>query len=209
MKNFKSLVYVCVASIVLFGCTDEKPKVEKENAVPICFYSYNSGTTIMEWTAFKFTEKVPVKGTFSEINIEGTLESDDPMVILESLNFSIPTNSISSQNDERDGKIIKYFFGAIGTEKLTGKVVRLEKNGKAIVEITMNSSTKRVTGNYNFVDGKFDFSAVIDLVNWDAQGAIDALNTICKDLHTSADGKSKLWSEVELLFSTTLKSDCE
>ncbi|MFT5582308.1 MAG: hypothetical protein ACI9G9_001573 [Psychromonas sp.] len=36
-----------------------------------------------------------------------------------------------------------------------------------------------------------------------------ALNTICKDLHTGDDGVSKLWSEVDLNFSTVLQTDCK
>lgn len=210
MKKFKNIALAFSAAILLASCADETtPTVETEDESPVCFYTYNSGTTTMEWTAFKFTEKAPVKGTFTEINVDGTLESDDPMMILSSLSFSIPTSSISSQNEDRDGKIVKHFFETIGTDKLTGKVVKLDDNGEAILEVTMNKMAKEVKGKYTFTDGKFDFSATIDVATWDAIPGINALNAICKDLHTSTDGKSKLWSEIDLTFSTTLKSDCE
>ncbi|MGJ8661931.1 MAG: YceI family protein, partial [Bacteroidota bacterium] len=163
----------------------------------------------MEWTAFKFTDKAPVKGTFTEINIDGTLESDDPMALLSSLRFSIPVTSVSSQNEDRDGKIVENFFGTINTKDLTGKVVNLGEDGMAVLGITMNGVTKNVNGKYTFENDKFDFSATIDVAMWDAMPGIKALNTICKDLHTGADGVSKLWSEVDLSFSTTLKSDCD
>jgi polyisoprenoid-binding protein YceI len=210
MKNFKNIAIAFSAAILLASCGDETtPTVVTEDENPSCFYTYNSGTTEMEWTAFKFTEKAPVKGTFTEINVDGTLESDDPMVLLSSLSFSIPVSSISSQNEDRDGKIVKHFFGTIGTETLTGKIVKLGDNGEAILEVKMNNMSKEVKGTYTFEEEKFDFLATIDVANWDALPGINALNTICKDLHTSTDGKSKLWSEVDLKFSTKLKSDCE
>jgi len=210
MKKFKNIAIAFSAAILLVGCADETtPTVETEDESPTCFYSYNPGSTTMEWTAFKFTAKAPVTGTFAEINVDGTLESDDAMMLLSSLSFSIPISSINSQNEERDGKIMKHFFGTISTEQLTGKVVSLGENGDAVLDVTMNGMTKPVNGKYTFEDGKFDFTSTIDVAAWDAIPAINALNTICKDLHTSTDGKSKLWSEVDLMFSTTLKSDCD
>jgi polyisoprenoid-binding protein YceI len=210
MKKFKNIAIAFSTAILLVACGDETiPTVETEVDSPICFYSYESGATTMEWTAFKFTEKAPVKGTFTEINVDGTLKSDDAMVLLSSLSFSIPVSSITSQNEERDGKIVKHFFGTIATDNLTGNVVSLGENGEAIIDVTMNSITKPVKGEYTFVDGKFDFSATMDVSNWDAIPAINVLNTICKDLHTGMDGKSKLWSEIDLKFSTKLMSDCD
>lgn len=72
----------------------------------------------------------------------------------------------------------------------------------------MNNIAQEVKGQYTFVDDKFEFSATIDVANWNANSGITALNKICKDLHTGPDGVSKLWSEVDLKFSTTLASDC-
>jgi PBP1b-binding outer membrane lipoprotein LpoB len=210
MRKFKNIAIAFSAAILLASCADETtPAVVSEDVQLGCFYAYNSGSTTMEWTAFKYTEKAPVKGTFTEINVDGTLESDDPMMLLSSLSFSIPVSSISSQNEERDGKIVKHFFGTIGTKALTGKIVKLKKNGNAIIEVSMNNMAKEIAGSYTFTDGKFDFLASIDVADWGAISGIEALNTICKDLHTGADGKSKLWSMVDLSFSTTLSSDCD
>lgn len=210
MKNFKIFTIAISAAFLMTACQDETtPTVETEEQNPGCFYTYNDGSTSMEWTAFKFTEKAPVKGTFTEINIEGTKESDDPMTILSTMRFSIPVNSVSSQNEDRDGKIVKSFFGTINTERLTGKVVNLGSDGTAVLGITMNGVTKNVDGKYTFENNKFDFSATIDVALWNAIPGIEALNTICKDLHTGADGVSKLWSEVDIAFSTTLMSDCD
>ena len=210
MKKFKIFTIAFSTAFLLGSCQDETtPKVEPDQEKEICFYSYNEGATTMEWTAFKFTEKSPVKGTFTEVNVEGTLKSDDPMVLLSSLSFSIPVSSVSSQNEERDMKIVKHFFGTIKTENLTGKIVSLGMDGSAVLDVSMNGISKAVKGKYTFENEKFDFSATIDVANWNAIPGINALNTICKDLHTSTDGVSKLWSEVDLKFSTTLSSDCD
>ncbi len=173
-----------------------------------CFYSYNSGTTVLEWTAFKFTEKAPVKGTFNTINITGIEGSDDVKNLIESLSFTIETASVETQNPERNGKIAELFFGTISTPQITGKVKSLSDNGKATIEIKMNNMKQDVIGDYTLEEGKFSFTSTIDVMKWNAGKGIESLNTACKDLHTGTDGKSKLWSEVDLSFTTELSSDC-
>ena len=45
----------------------------------------------------------------------------------------------------------------------------------------------------------------MDLENWKAQAALDALNVVCFDLHKGVDGISKTWSEVKIEISAVLK----
>lgn len=210
MKKLQQITLFTFSIFLLAACGTESPKEGETDATEkeVCFYSYNEGSTVMGWTAFKFNDKTPVKGTFKEINVEGTLESDDAMALLKSLSFDIPVSSIESLDEDRNAKIIKHFFGTIATENLTGKILSLGNNGEAVLEVSMNNMKKKLQGKYTFVDGKFDFSATMDVANWGAASGIEALNTICKDLHTGPDGISKLWSEVDLTFSTTLMSDC-
>ena len=135
--------------------------------------------------------------------------SDDPKKLIESLTFTIETSSVETQNEERNGKIAKLFFTTIGTPQITGKVKSLGEDGNATVEIKMNNLSQDVVGSYTLIDGKFSFNATIDVLKWNAGAGIKELNTACKDLHTGADGVSKLWSEVALSFTTELSSDCE
>lgn len=210
----KSLLILSFASLFLSlssckGDTEEAAKKEVAEEGTACFYSYNSGSTVLEWTAFKFTEKAPVVGTFNEIVIEGMEKSDDPKKMIESLKFTISTISVETQNDERNAKIAKLFFGTIKTNNISGKVKSLSDNGKAVIEIKMNNMKQDVIGDYTLDKGLFSFSSTIDVMNWNAGKGIETLNTECKDLHTGADGKSKLWSEVDLSFTTELMSDCD
>jgi len=99
-------------------------------------------------------------------------KSDDAKKMIESLRFSIKTSSVETQNEERNGKIVKFFFGAVNTENITGKVKSLDKNGKAVILITINKIEKEVPGMYTLEDGQFDFTATIDLADWNAKDGI-------------------------------------
>jgi len=210
MKKHTLFLAFSALFIGLSSCGGDKTATEDATQQEKnCFYSYNSGSTVLEWTAFKFTEKTGVNGTFNKITIEGMEKSDDPKKMIESLAFSIETASVETQNEERNGKIVKLFFGSIATPMITGKVKSLSDNGKATIEIEMNKMKKDVVGQYTLENGIFDFSATIDVLNWNAGNGITTLNTVCKELHTGADGKSKLWSEVDLSFTTELMSDCD
>jgi polyisoprenoid-binding protein YceI len=210
MKKQNLFFVIILLFIGLSSCGgDKKATEDTSQEEKSCFYSYNSGSTVLEWTAFKFTEKTGVKGTFNKIIIAGIEKSDDPKKMIESLKFSIETASVETQNEERNGKIAKLFFGTIATPIINGKVKSLSDNGKATIEIEMNNMRKDVVGKYTLEDGIFNFTATIDVLNWNAGSGITTLNTACKDLHTGADGKSKLWSEVDLSFTTELMSDCD
>lgn len=208
----RSIIALAFAGLItgLTSCGGkEEQTTEQVKEEKACFYSYNKEMTVLEWTAFKFTEKKGVTGTFNEINISGIERSDDPKKLIESLSFKIPTATVETQNEERNGKIAKLFFGTIGTEEIKGKVKSLSDNGKATIQIEMNGMKQDVVGDYTLEEGKFSFNATIDVMKWNGDAGITALNTACKDLHTGTDGKSKLWSEVELSFTTELLSDCE
>ena len=209
----KKTIFLIAGMALVMGFTsckgDSKAETEVvENAEPACFYSYNEGTTKFEWTAFKTSAKVGVAGGFNDIEVTSE-DSDDPMIVLKSLAFTMKTASVETNNEDRNGKVAKHFFETINTSEITGNVVDIKDDGKCIIKITMNDLSVDVSGDYTFVDNKFTFDSMIDVASWNGIPGITALNTICKDLHTGEDGVSKLWSEVQLAFSTTLKSDCD
>jgi ABC-type glycerol-3-phosphate transport system substrate-binding protein len=79
MKKHILFLAISALSIGLSSCGGDKKTVEDSSQQEKnCFYSYNSGSTVLEWTAFKFTEKTGVNGTFNKITIEGMEKSDDP-----------------------------------------------------------------------------------------------------------------------------------
>ncbi len=196
--------------LVLASCGSEETVDEKvAPALEICYYTYDDETSAMTWTAYKTTAKVDVGGTFNEITITGDKSSDDPKKLIESLSFSINTESVETNDEGRNKKIASFFFGKMNEPAtITGKVKSLDDNGKATLEVKMNGVSTDVVGEYTLVDGTFDFNATIDVAKWDALKALQSLSEACREKHTGDDGILKTWSEVALTFSTQLASDC-
>jgi hypothetical protein len=195
----------------LLSCGQDKQKENQMNSDDGkgCFYSYNHSSSVLEWTAFKFTEKTGVKGTFNEIIVETPQGSDEPVSVLQGLKFKIPTSTVETQNEERNGKISGIFFKTFLTDTIRGSIKKIDlTKGTAAIVIEMNGKSKDVTGQCSLVKGQFSFTSSIDVNDWNGSEAIKALNTACKDLHTGADGKSVLWSTIDLSFKTELMSDC-
>ncbi|MDG1331627.1 MAG: YceI family protein [Crocinitomicaceae bacterium] len=198
-----------VGTMIFASCGGEAEEVEQEAPLEICIYKYNNGSSEFSWTAYKTTAKVAVGGTFNEIEITGDQSSDDAVALIESMKFSMNTESVETNNVERNGKIANLFFGVINTPTIDGSVKKLKDDGKAVIEVTMNGVSADVEGDYSLVDGKFSFNTSVDVSIWNAMLGIETLNEACYDLHSGDDGVSKLWTEVALSFSTQLESDCD
>lgn len=205
----KKFTYLLFAGLILSACGDKSTSENASASEEKCTYSYDSENDLLEWTAFKFTEKTGVKGTFNTVEVSSVSEADSPEDLISSLTFKIPTSTVETQNPERNGKISKFFFGTINTPEITGKLQILRKDGKAGFEITMNGKKVILLGDYTLTDDLFTFKSTLDVAAWDALGGIEALNKECKDLHTSTDGVSKLWPEVEVNLSAPIIKNCK
>ena len=209
MKSISVFVSIGMLLFVTSCGSNSEEEKKKEGEEKGCFYTYNHSSSVLEWTAFKFTEKKGVTGTFNEVIVESPEGSDDPQLLLSKLTFKIPTISVETQNEERNGKISGIFFKSLATDTIRGSVKQLDlKKGTAQIDLQMNGIRKNVEGICAFNDGAFSFKATIDVNDWNGAESIKALNTVCKDLHTGTDGKSVLWSTVDLSFTTQLQSDC-
>jgi hypothetical protein len=201
MKQFlKGITFV--AGLVVLAACGGKSEASKESTEKKT-YSYNHENSIMEWTAFKFVSKAPVKGTFNKIVVSSISEADNVKTLAESFGFTIPVNSIETQDESRNAKIVQFFFGTMQTTELTGRIVQLKEDGSAELEVTMNGITGIVKGTYEIVDANFAFKATMDISKWNSDKAIAVLNENCKENHTE-NGVTKVWSEVDLSFTTKL-----
>lgn len=187
------------------GSNETKEKEVKET----CTFQLDNSADSVKWTAFKFNEKAPVKGTFNNFEVTGISEAKSSKELIESLNIKIGTPSVETANPERNEKISKHFFETIATPEITGSVKKLINENEAEIEITMNGKAQIVKGNYTLSDDLFTFQATIDVLKWDAGKGLEALNKICYDLHKGTDGVSKLWSEVEISFSAPIIKNCQ
>lgn len=190
---------VVVAFFQLFSCSsDQKSEAQKVK------YKFDKSATILEWTAFKFTEKKGVTGTFDAVNYTSAEFANSAEELVKSLTFSIDVTKVNTDNPERDEKIKRLFFGVMNDGKISGKVLKLFGNGKAQILLEMNGKHLEVPATYLLDQGSFVLECKIDVADFGLTKGIEQLNEACKDLHTGSDGISKLWSEIDLFFSTEL-----
>ena len=207
-----SIIYFTALTLMFVSCkggTDEADQNQDE-AVESCTYSYDPTSSVLEWTAFKTTEKVAVKGSFNTLTVSGYNSSDDALKILKGVSFEIPVATVNSQNPERDKKITENFFGAMTNTPLISGELKSFDNGTVFLNVKLNDVVREVKGKYTLNEnGFFSIDATIDLANFNGKDAIASLNKICGKLHAGSDGISKLWENVDLHFETTFKKECK
>lgn len=206
LKNKISLL--AIGSLFLISCGGEVQEEVVVDTQSTCIYKYDESSTSVGWTAFKFTEKTGVSGVFDKVNVLISEPTDDLFKTLTGASFTIPVESVNSKNEDRDMKINAHFFGAMQSTDLISGLVKDINTSEAIVELTMNGISKDYTGQVVTEGETIAFSTTINLTDFEAEFAIDSLNTICQDLHTGKDGISKLWTELDIHVKTTLIKVC-
>lgn len=205
--------------LFLVACSGEESKDEqssnkegdnKEEKVEECTFMYDPASTVVGWTGFKFTEKTGVPGNFDRITVENVQNGNIPYEVLKNASFIIPVSSTNTKNPDRDMKIKNQFFGTMmDTETIEGKITSWEEgSGQAMLMLNLNGKEQEVEVNMMVEGEKVTLATTIDVASFNAQASVDSLNAVCKDLHTGADGVSKLWSEVDIKVETTLKKEC-
>ena len=170
-------------------------------------YTVEEKTTTINWIAYKTTNKVPVKGQFTKVNIENKKTSPTALEALNGLKFNIPVSSLFTNDTIRDGKLKKSFFGSMKNTEVISGTINMNNETSGHVELTLNGISQFLPITYVISDQMVTIEAVMDLDNWQAQLAIEALNIVCKDLHSGDDGISKTWSEVKIEVATYLKHE--
>lgn len=183
MIKFNKILITAIAIPLLFACN--KSITLDQNNVKV------------EWTAYKTTDKVPVKGTFKKVEVANVKEGATPEEVLNGATFTIPVSSLFSSNDERDTKLKQLFFGVMSnTELISGKF--MHKDNNSMLSIKMNGVTREIPVKTTFASNTFTMLGTLDLQEFNAQNAIESLNEACYDLHMGADGVSKTWDEVAI-----------
>jgi len=153
-------------------------------------YSVVEGTEEIKWTAFKLTEKVGVGGAFKIFKTSGYNQGSASVVELMQGSFiNIETASVFTNNEGRDVKIVNSFFGnMVETTEIDAEIVSLEgiDSGTALVRFKMNYvAVEKELSWKNEGDSLFKLKGEIDILNWDAQLALDSLNAVCSEKHKS------------------------
>lgn len=213
MKSIKNLALLLLSAAFLTSCGGETKKENEESTEAVketCTYSYIADSTTLKWTAYKFTKRVGVSGTFNQIAVNNTKSADNPMGVLVGADFSMQTSSVNSGDAERDPKLIVFFFKKLAnTDMITGKISSIN-DGEAVVTITMNNKTVDVVGKVVMEGNKVTLTTSINMTDFEGLDAIASLNEACSALHTAEDGsESKLWPDVSIVVYTVLKKECK
>jgi len=202
MKRIKFLALGLLV-IAYTNCKDVKKEKEAQpeevQATTSGEFSLVKDSTQVSFTSYKTTEKIPVGGKFTKIDITNSNSGDTVFEVLNGSTFSIPISSLFTNDatGTRDPKILQFFFGVMtNTEFITG-VFHVSDNDKYTIDVTMNGETSSIPLTSEMVsDTEYLFKGTMDLQNWKALDAVSSLNEACKVLHTGPDGVTKTWSEV-------------
>jgi len=198
MKKLVFYLMLLLLFVNITSCEKEKKK-EDSDKTEVTNYVVDAKNSIINWTAYKTTDKLPVKGVFDEVTLLLNEPAKNKEELLNGLEFEIPVGSINSNDSIRDFKLVKFFFEAMeNTLSLKGKFTKAE-NGKGIIDLKMNGISSELPFSYQINDNIITINSTMNLDNWKAQLAIESLNKVCNEKHKAADGISKTWSEVALM----------
>jgi hypothetical protein len=209
-----------ISSMLLFvGCGEtEKTKsldelgtdLSKKDTKP-CLLTLDNKNVVVNWTAFKLSDKVGVGGTFDSVVVSGVTDNETMVGAAATAQFDIFTGSVNSNNTERDYKISDSFFGTmVNTATISGKVVSLNDDGSGAISLTMNGVEKEIDVAWKATsESRLKLSTAINVNDWNAQPSLDSLNGVCTAVHTGTDGVSVLWPDVEIEVFADFISDCE
>lgn len=199
-KNFimKYLSSIILLSLVLFSCKQNAPAEDttmvETTEEKIQKLTIVSDSTMVGWTAYKTSEKLPVKGVFKDFQLENiNEEGETPTDILNGASIVISTASVFSQDSTRDFKLRTFFF-----EKLTGDIkgtLSFEEDNSYLT-VNLNDVEKKFPVSYEISNNILTIESTIQLADFNALKALASLHEVCKDLHKGADGVSKTWEEV-------------
>lgn len=201
----KKIAFACLSILLItgIGCKDAKKgqdggTVELE-AAPSEKFGLLKDSTKVSFTAYKTTEKLPVGGKFTKINITHSTEGSTAMEALNGTTFNIPVSSLFTNDatGTRDPKILEFFFGVMDNTELISGVFKVSAGDKCSIDVTLNGKTANIPLEHEMVgDYGYTFKGVMNLEDWDALNAVESINKACEVLHTGKDGVSKTWSEV-------------
>jgi len=198
-------VYVPLLFLIFLACN--KPTSSRDYTK--CTFAYDPANANLKWTAYKFTERLGVHGTFDEVTLSGTREGGTVAAVFSGAAFNIKTASVNSNNPERDAKIRSAFFGTLKDGgQISGRIDSVTVDA-ATIALRLGGVTKSVAAKVDATqlpDLKVSFP--IELNQFGAAPALDALNKVCSVLHRGKDGKSVLWPDLSVTITARLSTRC-
>lgn len=187
-KNNLLLAYILLF-VVFTSCKSDNEKLQEG-------FALKNAENRIKWTAYKTTDKIPLEGSFTIVNIISKGEGSTIKEAVDNVEFSIPVSSLLS--GAPDYNVINFFFGAMNnTEFLKGKIF-LTDDSSGYADITMNGVTEKMNFTYTIETSNISIIGSVKLSQWNTDAAVTSLHTQCGMLHSGADGIVKLWDDVSL-----------
>ena len=203
----KKIAFLCLAIVLstTYSCKKStKDSVENEtesqaevSAIPQ-FHLVKDAVKV-SFTAYKTTEKTPVGGKFTQIDITNTQPGNTALEALNGTTFKIPVSSLFTDDatGTRDPKILGFFFGVMKNTEFISGVFKVGENDACSIDVTLNDETANIPLTHEMTsENHYTFKGVMNLENWNAMDAVASINKACEALHTGADGVSMTWSDV-------------
>jgi len=211
MKSLKNLGLLTLVIFTVNACSTATKSTDEESAESqdVCVYQHINESLDFKWTAYKFTEKTGVPGTFNEITVTAAEDASSLEDMLKSVAFSINTGSVNSNEPIRDAKIAQFFFGTMAnTTEITGGIKSID-GSKATISLSINELTLDIPGTIEINGDTINLSATVDFKKFGGEEAIAMLNQVCSEKHTGEDGKSVFWDVVDINVQTLYKKSCK
>ncbi|QFZ55321.1 hypothetical protein FEZ18_11140 [Oceanihabitans sp. IOP_32] len=215
MKYYFKHAFYWMLLFLLSSCKDSVEKTSNKISVKNQVskskpYNLDTLGLSVEWTAYKFTNKVAVQGSFDSCTFEAKSTSGTVEKILNKSTLSIPTASVNSKHPIRDFKLFHCFFEAFNTSEIVGTILKA-KEGEGVFRLKMNSISKRIPFTYSILNDTISKHNMIrlftniNLIDFKGEEALTMLNTDCYELYKGEDGVSKLWPDVDVVIKIPIK----
>lgn len=221
MRKFLAAFSASFFILTLFlgnACTKEKETGSQtagatENKTPACTYSADPKDIKLEWTAYKFTTKKAVKGTFTGTHVTGPTSAKTLADLAMGLKMDIDGATFESGDPGRNVTVRDFFFKLFNPPfKMSAKVTQFNGNdsqGNMMIDITMNGVTKTIPFAYTATpDGVLTAKSGIDVMDFKLNSAFASLHDACEEMHTGEDGVSKTWPDVDISLVGKFKKEC-
>lgn len=151
----------------------------------------------IDWTAYKFSDKISVSGTFQEYTLNEKNSSGSIENILRGLHVAIPTESIITNNAIQDFKIKTYFFKVLKTPTITGIIIDASQ-GRGDILLKMNNMSFKNPYSYSLENDVIILTTHLDLKNWKAEEAMAVLNHQWSGDYKEDELLLNVWPEIDV-----------
>lgn len=191
-------IFLAICMLSLVACNNQQKQTEEtataieEKATETLIENNEESPITLNWIAYKFDNKTPVKGAFTKFDIKYNEAGQTPEEKFDGLTFTIDKTSSSTDDAARDVTIRNNFFAFLKGD-IKGSLGEL-KDGKVEATITMNEQTSIKTLTYTLEEGEILFKGELDIIkDFMADTAFSTLHDACSILH-----EGKTWTDVAL-----------